>query len=238
MPIGQPRLPNQRTNCGLTKIEVIAVVAVLILLAIFFSPLRYTRASRVKCSYNLKNVGLAFRIFSTDNEDKFPMDVPVAKGGAWEFGIGTPQTGAPVYAYFRALSNEISTPKDLICPWDTRKPVKDFNSLISNTNVSYFVALGVKEAEPSTVLVGDGKLTYNGLVKSVINLNGFQTNEGPILGWAQGLHGTQSFHGNVVMADGSVQQLNAQNLNRVMYNASLHSSNQTLLLPYQSNGKW
>ena len=42
------------------------------------------KSGRIRCVDNLKNIGMAFRIFSTGHVGKFPMDVPVAQGGTRE----------------------------------------------------------------------------------------------------------------------------------------------------------
>lgn len=54
------------------------------------------QAERIQCVNNLKQVGLAMRIWAGDNNDKYPTSLVV-------------------------MSNELSTPKILICPSDTAR---------------------------------------------------------------------------------------------------------------------
>jgi hypothetical protein len=65
---------------------------------------------------NLKNVGLAMRIFAMDNEGRFPFELSVENGGTRELHA----FGEPFHT-FKALSNEISTPKIAFCPQDKQK---------------------------------------------------------------------------------------------------------------------
>ena len=59
-------------------VELLAIVAVVIILGVVFLPVvagcggSNRKAPRIKCVSNLKNIGLAFRIFATDNNDLFP----------------------------------------------------------------------------------------------------------------------------------------------------------------------
>src|SRR3954462_65064 len=94
---------------GLTVIEVLAVIFVLVVLVGLILPA--TNGGRcgkteVRCANNLKNVGLAFRIFATDNNDLFPFELSVNDGGTRELHA----SGQPFHT-FKALSNELSTPK-------------------------------------------------------------------------------------------------------------------------------
>src|SRR5881397_1744851 len=69
-----------------TLAELVIVVAILGLLATLFvhaqlDPQDKARRDRILCVNQLKQVGLAFRIWSNDNNDKFPMQVEAKKGG-------------------------------------------------------------------------------------------------------------------------------------------------------------
>src|SRR5436305_25225 len=108
---------NQQSVRAFTLTELlITVVCVLVLVAISLPYIARPRVPvmKINCSSNLRQLGLAFRTWALDNNDKLPMDISVTNGGAMELI----NTGA-VFAVFRAMPNELSTPKILICPEET-----------------------------------------------------------------------------------------------------------------------
>lgn len=86
------------------------------------------RAQRLVCVNNLKQLGLAARIWATDNGDVLPPDV-------------------------LSMANEIAAPKVLICPADEgRQPAPDWVSF-STANLSYqYLAASGLETEPQRVM--------------------------------------------------------------------------------------
>ena len=94
------------------------------------------------------------------------MAVSTDKGGTMEF-----TTGADTFRHFQVMSNELSTPKILVCPADTRVAATNFVRL-KNQNVSYFVGLEANDANPQRFLDGDRNITgdsepENGILKLV-----------------------------------------------------------------------
>jgi len=170
------------------------------------------RAKRIMCVNNLKQVGLAFRIWSNDNGDKFPMQVEAKKGGSLE-AIKEGQ----VLRHFLVISNELSTPKILACPTDDHMAVKDFAEL-KTTNISYFVGVDADETKPSMLLSGDRNIT-NGLAvdKSLLELSA-----DPLCGWTEKMHEEA---GNLALADGSAQQATTIMLRRMVENAKEANKN-------------
>lgn len=86
------------------------------------------QAKRIRCVNNLKQIGLAARIWATDNNDVLPPN-------------------------WLVMSNELSRPLILICPSDTaRTPAANWSSF-SAANVSYeFLNPNGSETEPEVVL--------------------------------------------------------------------------------------
>src|ERR1017187_5607364 len=204
---------------GLTLFELLIVISVLLLLAAVFLP-ALTRPRRpsqgMYCENNLKQVGLAFRVWEGDNNDKYPMSVSVTNGGMMELVVS-----GVVWRHFQVMSNELNTPKILFCPQDTdpkRKMASGFEASVSsgiipfsgNSNTSYFVGVDSMDMNPTMFLAGDRNLSVKGAALSP-GLHSRGTNE--LMGWTRELHVNQ---GNVLMADGSVQSFAESGLQQAL----------------------
>ena len=141
---------NRRSN-ALTLTEVLAVLVVgAVLIAVILPWLARPKiiSNKLNCTNNLKEIWISFKVWEGDNGDKFPTHVPVEQGGAMEFAA----TGN-VVSVFQVMSNELSTPRVLICPEDTsRHFATDFTSGFGNTNISYFVGLDATEDNTNSIL--------------------------------------------------------------------------------------
>jgi hypothetical protein len=202
----KPRFSNKPT-AALTRVEVL-VIAVVFFLAAYLLPAfiaYHNHPLRIECLNNLKQTGIAFRLWGGDHNGKYPMQVSVTNGGAMEL-VAT----GNVAAVFEVMSNELSTLRQLYCPADTRRVWATNFSTLSNSNISYFVNLDAVEAYPQMILDGDDNLTIGGVRvrPGILNL---WTNV--TIGWTKERH---HGGGNIGLADGSVQQLTTDGLRQAL----------------------
>jgi prepilin-type processing-associated H-X9-DG protein len=157
-------------------------------------------------------------MWSDDNNNKYPMAYagdplypPINHGMAWDDVCASEKYQ---HTIFMAMSNELSTPKVVVCPLDKRTPATNFTTDFNNSHVSYFAGLDADETRPGTFLAGDWNIT-NGQprLKGILSL---QTNQN--IGWTKELHDQT---GNVAMGDGSVQQISSVQLKSFLTNTGL-----------------
>jgi len=184
---------------GFTVLDLMIVLVTLVLVVLLLPRATFHRrkvsGARVYCTSNLKQIGLAFRLWSGDHGERFPMSVSPFEGGTLGFFRSD-----DAFYHFLAVSNEVNTPKVLACPSDTNRTLaKDFASL-SNGNVSYFIGLDATELDYRMILSGDRNISTNSLLSPGI----LRLTINPVTKWTKELH---SHCGNIGLADGSAQQV-------------------------------
>lgn len=207
---------NTTRSRGFTLIELLMVIAIIGILASMVLPALSKakgKALRISCVNNLRQTGLAFRMWADDNDSRFPWRISAANGGS----------GGENEAWksFALIHSEVSTPRVFRCPsdgdreraWDwTAAPGLGFEGM-KNGALSYFVGADADESLPSVAVSGDRNLTgTDGQTCPSAQLMGTATLLDPATAvWQNNIH---SRAGNMLMGDGSVQQLNASALRR------------------------
>ncbi len=107
---------NPRTK-AFTLVELLVVIAIIGILAALLLPVLnggQRRAQRIFCENELREMGIAFHIFSNDHTGRFPTDVSTNDGGSMEFIQNGFHAGKIFYTAFRnfqVLSNELVKPQ-------------------------------------------------------------------------------------------------------------------------------
>jgi prepilin-type N-terminal cleavage/methylation domain-containing protein len=237
---------KQQTKKAFTLIELLVVIAIIAILAAMLLPALAAakkKAQKINCVNNLKQIGIAFRIWSQDNSDKYPMTVSPAQGGpACPNYQGPPvanpsQTpfnqwaiasqGTYAYSVFQVMSNELSTPKVVLCPSDNVRNTPNLNFVstgagtFNNGYVSYFFGRDTTEANPQSILAGDRNLANSANAISYQYTNTvvcFGTNAaaGSAISWATSVQHEKN--GNLLMTDGSATSVSSSGLRQALGN--------------------
>ena len=229
----RPRPTSQ--EAGFSRLELMMVLVAVFLLATVALPvLAGTRshAEQVSCWNNLRRIGTAVHLWGDDHGDRTPWFTPVTEGG-------TRNTLNPLRnnAYFQmgTLSNELRTPKILVCPSDVgvgapRKLANDFSSEPAdggffalgyrNNALSYFVGLHSYFWMPRSLLSGDRNIQWDGLNFSCVVGVSFATYVHAYsvdIFWTNAIHGVS---GNLLFTDGAAEARSTSGLQQAVQAAS------------------
>lgn len=223
---------STRNLRAFTRVELVIVITVVTVLSIVVLLPTLTnfkaRSCRVGCVNNLKQIGIAYRLFANDNDSGFVTSATIQSWNGGRYVAGQTELST----CYKVMGGELSSPRVLLCPVDeefkTREIVYgDFTNL-TQRSISYFIGIRADEKRPAMVLSGDRNLCSDLKGNTLFPADGVRTND---------LKQTASWHrttihrggGNIGFADGSAQQVTTKTL--LGFLAKTGDTNNTVLLP-------
>jgi prepilin-type N-terminal cleavage/methylation domain-containing protein len=205
----------------LIVIGVIAFLATMVIPALYSASTSHGKRGRILCVANLKEIGTALRREGGDNS----MQVVLTNSESMK-----QVTNGSAYLLWQCLSNSLNSPNTLHCYDDRRrKAAQSFSQGFSNTNISYFFNLDAPTTYPQLILAGDRNVSVDGLAAKP-GLLTVSTNT--VFAWTRtDLH---RGGGNLLLTDGSCQQVTSDGLNRAFayaFGASTNIVSAHLVIP-------
>ncbi len=156
------KLPQQYGGAGLAiagfVMGYVSLLVTLVILPAMLLPAlskAKNRAQSINCMNNMKQIGQSFKQWALDNGDQYPFNVNASKGGTLEScNPGSDGFDRNAAMHFQVMSNELNTPKILVCPADSSKAAATDFQTLQAANVSYLVRSGtnISDTFPQEIL--------------------------------------------------------------------------------------
>jgi hypothetical protein len=203
---------------GFTRADLLLlVIAVALLLALLWPGLALTRARahQARCLSNLKQIAGGCRLWAHANSGTFPWTAASPDSA--------PLGSADWANLYRACSNELGSPRILVCPSDRQKRIAaGWAHLNGDRNISFFAGLDADAARPQTIVAGDRNIHGGG--RGLDLAWSREMGQSIDAAWANTIHVNQ---GEIALADGSAQRTKTPAL-REQISAALQSGSQTV----------
>jgi len=213
----KPRISNRKT-AAMTLVEAVVVIFTIGTLVMFLLPALVGHPhhhSMMNCVNIQKQVGISYRIWADDHNEKYPMEVSIADGGVKEL-----LAGPDAWKTFQVMSNQLNTPKILFCPQDIThaRAATNFGDDLKN-KISYFIGWDAAVTSANVLLAGDDNFLIN---NAPVTPGWLELTTNTSIAWEASRHVSvetvgwffkkKTDSGYLVIGDGSVQELNNSQL--------------------------
>jgi hypothetical protein len=216
-------------NGGFSRTDLVIALAICLLIGLLVLPLLGSHTARneqASCVNNLRLIGQAFLMWSSESGERNPWMVDVSEGGT----VGHPLRQNLWFHYFQ-LSNYLESPRFLADPGDDRtvpalRPARAWttsadggllNPNYQNNALSYGVGRFAAPVEPTSILGIDRHVRNDGRhadpVFGQVTMITWQTAQ-----WTNAVHRTS---GNLLFNDGRVEEADTTRLKTAIVRRSL-----------------
>jgi hypothetical protein len=209
-------------DSGFTRFELLACLVAIALLGVITLPLvagTKSDSARAVCANNLRQIGIALQRWGNDHDDHAPWITSLANGGTRFL----PKTATPWFEFI-ALSNELSSPRLLVCPLDTETKIAEnftsgarglANSGYRGNAIGYSLVYDSDFTRPQCVFVTDRDFQGSGPGGScsIVGAGIYTVQANTGAAWTNELH--RNF-GHLLFAEGSVDAAGSARLGEAL----------------------